>query len=85
MNFQILPFGNPLLVNLGINHHCPLIAQKEKQQLNISFLIVGHSNIYEVILTKKFESKYDQDSRSNCQFTENTDDHVKCHYWDATH
>lgn len=68
-------------MDLDIDQHCLLIAQKEKQQPNIFFLIEGHSSIYEAILPKKFEPKYDQGSRSNSQFTENTEELVICHYW----
>lgn len=70
------------LMDLSIDHDCLLIVQREKQQPNI-FLLIGHNTIFEVILPKKFEPKYDHVSRYNSQFIENTEEHVKCHYMDV--
>lgn len=75
IEYHLLAILNELM-DLGIGHHCLLIAQKMKQQPNIFLLIEGHSTIYEVILPPKF----DQGSRFNSQFIENAEEHVKCHY-----
>lgn len=64
------------LMDLGMNHHYLLIAQREKQQPNIFLLIEGYGIICEVVLSLKF----DQRSRFNFQLIENTEEHVKCYY-----